>query len=182
MKKTIISIVALAVLASVFVFAGVAYAQSTNPPTQTPESGYGRGMMAGGRGGMMGGYAAGVDQDGPMHDEMIAVYAEKLGISVDDLNARLADGETMAQIATDKGLTTEQFRALMNEAHTAAIAAAVKNGDLTQEQADWMNQRGGRGGMMGGGRGGMMNGAGRGMHGAGGMNPDDCPYNTQTNP
>jgi hypothetical protein len=178
MKKTIISIVVLTVLASVFAFAGIAYAQSTNPPAQTPEAGYGRGMMGAGRG-MMGNYAAGADQDGQMHDEMIAAYAEKLGISVEDINARLAKGETMLQIAASKGLTTAQFQSLMSEVHAKAVAEAVKNGDLTQEQADWMNQRGG---MMSGGRGGMMNGAGRGMRGAGGTGTNPCPFNTQTNP
>ena len=181
MKKTLISILAVAVLASVFAFAGIAYAQSSNPPTQTPAAGYGRGMMNGsGRGGMMGGNSANVDQDGPMHDEMIAAIAEKLAIPVADIEARLAKGETMLQIATSKGLTSAEFQTLMTDAHAKAIAAAVKSGDLTQAQADAMNQRGGMMNGTGTGRGGMMNGAGRGMRGAGTNQP--CPMLDDTNP
>jgi uncharacterized protein (DUF433 family) len=116
--------------------------------------------------------AAGM-QDGLLHDEMTAVYAQKLGISVEDLNARLAKGETMAQIASSKGLTAEQFTALMADARSQAIDQAVKNGTLTQAQADWMNQRGA--GMAAGGRG--MRGAGQGRN----VNAD-CPYFPQTNP
>ena len=130
------------------------------------------------RGGMMGNAAGTVDQDGPMHDEMMAAFAQKLGISVDDLNARLAKGETMAQIAASKGFTADQFTALMTEARAQAIDQAVKNSTLTQAQADWMKQRG-AGGMMGNGQ----NMGGRGMRGAGQgqfTNPN-CPH-TQTNP
>ena len=126
----------------------------------------------GARGGMMGQGAVSGTQDGFLHDEMIAVYAEKLGISVEDLNARLANGETMAQIASSKGLTADQFRTLMTDARSQAIDQAVKDGTLTQAQADWMKQRGA--GMMGNGRG--MRGAGQGRN----ANPD-CPY-YQANP
>ncbi len=136
----------------------------------------GRGMTQGTapRAGVGGGYGASAagDPDGFMHDDMIAAFAEKLGISVDDLNARLAKGETMAQIASSKGLTVDQFRTLMTDARNQAIDQAVKEGTLTQAQADWMKQRGA--GMMGGR--GMMGGAGQGQF----ANPN-CPF-FQTNP
>jgi hypothetical protein len=170
MKKLLISVVMVAVVVIALGTAGFVYAQSATPEAPVPGNGYGMMGGRGMRGGMMGqgaGYAA---QDGLMHAEMIAAFAEKLGISVDDLNARLAKGETMAQIATAQGLTVEEFRTLMTDARSQAIAQAVKNGTLTQEQADWMNQRG-AGRMMGGGRG--MRGAGQGTSG--------CPY-YQTNP
>jgi len=186
MKKFMMSVAVLAVLVSVFVFAGMAYAQSANPPVAAPDAAYGRGgmmggrggMMAGGRGGMMSAYGANVDQDGPMHDTMVAALAEKLGLSVEDINTRLANGETMYQIAASKGLSTADLQALMSDVRAKAIDEMVKDGTLTQEQADWMKQRGG---MMGGaGRGGMM--GGRGMHGTGaGTNPD-CPFGTQVTP
>jgi hypothetical protein len=124
------------------------------------------------RGGMMGANAAGT-QDGLMHDEMIAAYAQKLGLTVEDLNTRLANGETMSQVALSQGLTAEQFTALMVDARSQALDQAVKNGTLTQVQADWMKQRGA--GQMMGGRG--MRGAGQGQ----GANPD-CPYLSQTQP
>ena len=104
---------------------------------------------------------------------MIEVYAEKLNTSVTDIEARLASGETMAQIALSTGLTLNQFRSLMIEARSLAIDQAVKDGTLTQAQADWMKQRGA--GQMGNGRG--MRGGGAGQF----SNPA-CPYYSQNNP
>jgi hypothetical protein len=167
MKRFVIGFVIVAVLAVALGTAGYVYAQT---PVPGSGSGAGAGMM-GGRRGMMGNQAAGT-QTGPLHDEMIAVFAQKLGLTVDELNTRLAKGETMAQIASSKGLTADQFTTLMTEVRTQAIDQAVTNGELTQAQADWMKQRGA--GMMGSGRG--MRGAGQGLN----ANPD-CPY-SQTNP
>ena len=126
-------------------------------------------------GGMMG--YAGADAEGPMHDAMIAAFAQNLGITVDDLNARLAKGETMAQIAASKGLTSAEFYTLMTDARSQAIDQAVKDGTLTQAQADWMKQRGA--GMMGGynARGGR--GAGRGGMMGGFSGNGACPYFNQ---
>ena len=153
MNKLVISIAVVAVLAIALATAGFVFAQSPTPQTPVPGSGFGQGMMngQGNRGGMMNGQgnrggmafqnAAG-DQDGLLHDAMIAVYAEKIGLSVAELNARLAKGETMAQIASSKGLTADQFSTLMTDARSQAIDQAVKDGTLTQAQSDWMKQRG----------------------------------------
>lgn len=173
MKKLVLSIVIVAVVVIALGTTGSVYAQSPTPQTPAAGTGYGYGMGGGrgARGGVMMGQGAGPStQNGSLHDEMIAVYAEKLGISVEDLNARLANGETMAQIASSKGLTAEQFSTLMTDARSQAIDQAVKNGTLTQAQADWMKQRGA--GSMGSGRG--MRGAGLGRN----VNPD-CPYYPQ---
>ena len=143
MNKTLLSIVLVMVEAIALGTAGFVYAQASTPPTPVPGSGYGQGMMMGGRG-MRGGMTlapAARGQDGLLHDKMIAVFAEKIGISVEDLNARLAKGETMAQIASSKGLTADQFTTLMADARSQAIDQAVKDGTLTQAQADWMKQR-----------------------------------------
>lgn len=167
MKKSILAIVMVAAAAAAFVFAGSVYAQTPNP--QTPQQPWGGMMGQGFRGGMMGqGFTRGA---GPMHDEMVAAFAAKLGLSVDELEKQLEAGKTMAQVAADQGLTAEQFQQVWAEAHAQALDAAVKAGQLTQEQADWMKTRGG--GMMGGARGGMM---GRGQ----GANLG-CPYATGTN-
>ncbi len=111
---------------------------------------------------------------GIMHDELVAVYAEALGLSVDEINTRIEAGETMSQIAYSAGLSADEFRTLMTDARTKAIDLAVKNGTITQEQADWMKDRG-AGRMMGvgngRGRGGRAGGAGTGPY----ANPD-CPY------
>jgi hypothetical protein len=101
---------------------------------------------------------------------MIAVYAQELGISVEDLNTRLTNGETIAQIAAEKGLTAEQFSALMADAHSQAIDQAVNAGTLTQEQAEWLKTRGGAFGNTG------ARGTGRGGMRGQGMGMADCPY------
>lgn len=181
MKKFALAFAIVATLVVALLSTGNVFAQGTTPPApQTPGSGYGRNgaMNNGGRGMMSGSRAAGgaMNGEGILHDGMIAVFAEKLGIAVDDLNARLDKGETMAQIASSKGLTAEQFTALMTDARTQAIDQAVKAGTLTQAQADWMKTRG----MMGAGQTGR--GAGRGMRGNGTGDPAICPYFTQTNP
>jgi uncharacterized protein YidB (DUF937 family) len=77
-----------------------------------------------------------------MHDTMVAVFAQKLGLKVEDLEARLDKGETMYTIATEKGLSFDEFRALMTDARTQAIDKAVADGTLTKEQGDWMKSRG----------------------------------------
>jgi hypothetical protein len=175
MKKFVIGIAILAVLAVALATYGYVQAQSSTPPSPTP--GYGQGGMFGGRGargGMMGGQVGNVDLDGPLHDAMIDTFAAKLGISVEDLNARLTNGETMAQIASEKGLSAAQFQTLMQDARSQALDQAVKDGTLTQEQADWMKQRGA--GMFGNGTG----RGGRGMMRGNFANPG-CPY-YQSNP
>ena len=151
MKKFIVSIALIAVVVVALGSTSSVFAQTPTPQTPVPGT-----------------------QLGFLHDEMVTVYAQELGLSVDDLNARLANGETMAQIAYSTGKSADEFRTLMVDVRTKAIDLAVKNGTITQEQADWMSQRG-SGQMMGGGA-----GRGRGGRGAGaGMgqfaNPD-CPY------
>jgi len=175
MNKFVLTMMVVAVVALALGTVGVAYAQT---PTQAPRTGSGSGWMGGrgSRGGMgTGNMAAG---EGILHDYLIAAYAEKLNIPAVDLEARLGQGETMAQIGASKGLTVEQFRTLMVEARTQAIDQAVADGTLTQEQADWMKQRGA--GQMVGGQ--MSNGRGTRGVGQGQFANPDCPYYGQTNP
>ena len=178
MNKIVISIVVLALAAAVFATTGSVFAQSPTPATPVPGSGNAFGNMnsRGSRGGGMGaGYAGSMagTQSGLLRADMAAVYAEALGISVDDLNARLAQGETLSQIAAASGLSAEEFSALMAQARTQALDQAVQAGSLTQTQADWMKQRGAG---IGAGRVGAR-GTGLGLN----ANPD-CPYYPQTTP
>jgi hypothetical protein len=141
MKKVLFVVVVVAVIAIAFGTTGFVSAQSL--AAQGYGAGYGNGMA--GRGSQAAGtglQAASSTQDGLLHDAFIAVFAEKLGISVEDLNARLANGETMSQIAASLGFTADQFTAMMNEARSAALSQAVEDGTLTQTQADWMAQHG----------------------------------------
>jgi hypothetical protein len=165
MKKILIGAAIAVVVFGVFGAAGYVYAQATTPTATYPGYGVmgGRGGMMGGRGGMMGN-RTNENQDGYMHDEMVAAFAEKLGMSATDLEARLDKGETMYQVAESKGITGDQFTTLMTEARTVALDQAVKNGSITQEQADWMKQRG------------VGTGYSRGMMGRGQNSRSGCPY------
>jgi opacity protein-like surface antigen len=132
---------ALVAVLTVLLVATAVSAQAPQPqPTPQPYGpGNGRGMMNGQGGGMM---RAGVDGDeGLLHDGMVAALAAKLGLKVEDIEARLDKGETMWQIAQSKEMTVAQYQTWMLEARTSAIDAAVKAGTLTQAQADWMKQR-----------------------------------------
>jgi hypothetical protein len=146
MKKILIILALVGTTAFAFAFTGNALAQTVQPPAVEP--GFGPGMMGGGfRGGMMGARGTGAGT-GLMHDAMVSAFADKLGISVDDLNARLTAGETMYDIAVEKGLSLEDFRSLMADARAKTLDDAVAAGTITQEQADFMKTRGA--GMMGG--------------------------------
>ena len=150
MKNMIIgALVALLVVGAVGgIYVATVSAQTQTPPEQPVPFG-GRFM---GRG-MMGNYQT--DDGGLMHDAMIALFAEKTGLSVEVLEEKLSAGQTMYDIATEAGLTVEDVTALMVEARDTALADAVAAGTITQEQADWMKTRmngrfaGGKAGMMG---------------------------------
>ncbi|MBN1373248.1 MAG: hypothetical protein JW987_15030, partial [Anaerolineaceae bacterium] len=113
--------------AALFMGVGVVNAQAPTPGTPSG-SGMGGSWMMGG--------------DTPMSDYMHAALADKLGLTVAELEAKEAEGVTAWQIAEAQGLTVEEFRAMMLEARTTALAQMVADGTITQEQADWMSQRG----------------------------------------
>lgn len=137
MKKTLFAFAFVASLVVALVAASVVSAQGNAPTApQAPATGYGRGGMMGGRG-----VGTEINLDSLLHDDLMAIYADALGISVDELNARLEGGETLAEIAYAEGLTPEQFFALMSDARAQAIEQAVLDGTLTQEQADWLASR-----------------------------------------
>lgn len=141
--KKIIGISVVAVLALlVFGIAGLVYAQDGTPTQPVPGQGaYGSGMMGGGRWAGRGGMHAGMGETGLMHTEMIAALAQAFGMTPEALQVRLDAGETMWQVAESLGWTSEQLQAEMLAARSAAIEQAVADGTLTQEQAEWMNQR-----------------------------------------
>jgi len=116
--------------------------QNRAPKGNNWGEGYGPGMMRQGRGqqgkpgfGMMG------FNSGPMQQYMLNAMAEKLGITPTDLQTRLTNGETPYQIAQSQGLTDTQISNLFQAAQDAALAQAVTDGVLTQNQADLMGQR-----------------------------------------
>jgi len=161
--------------------AGLAYAQEPQPTEPVPfgqgnSRGSGSGMM--GRGGMMGRWNQGTTgQYDPMHEYMVGAMAEALGMTDEALDAELASGKTLWQVAEAKGLSLEDFQKLMLDARTAALEKMVADGVLTQEQADWMVSRMQGMWSQGGAQGGCpMNGGASGRGGRWGTPP------VQTNP
>jgi hypothetical protein len=157
MNKKLIVIVGLALLAlSLFSLTavGLAYAQNPTPPAPGYGPGYGPGMM----GNSYGGYGYGRDMMmrgirasgsySPMHGAMQDALAAGLDLTREELDARIAAGETPAQIAAAQGLSSEEFAKIFADARKAAMDKAVADGYLTQQQADSprvLNRMAGRG-------------------------------------
>ena len=68
------------------------------------------------------------------------LLAKALGMSAEDLQAAYADGETLTTLMTEKGLDAAAVREKLQTAYTEALAQAVEDGVITQEQADEMSQ------------------------------------------
>lgn len=118
MKKTLL-IVGIVVLALGALGVGVAFAQGGQPPY---------GPMMGGNG------------YGWMHDYVEQALAAKLGLTEEQVEGQLAMGTSMYQIALNNGIAQADLADFMNEVHQTAFDQAIKDGVLTQAQADWMLQ------------------------------------------
>lgn len=135
MKKLVLSLLLAGVIVAAFGFVSTASAQG---PVDQPF--YGQG---GGRGGARGGLGVAngtgvVNED--VHNLMMDAWATELSLSVEELEARVEDGERLAQIALASGLSFEDFRALKLEIHTAVAEEALAAGYIDQAQYDWMLQ------------------------------------------
>ncbi len=102
----------------------------------------GRGMMGGG---MMSGnhaqlHGAMMGQNG-MHEQVWTAVAKKLGLTYAELNTALQNGQTVAQLAQAKGISLEALKTAALDAMKTSFAELVKQGVMTQEQADWMLDR-----------------------------------------
>jgi hypothetical protein len=128
-EKLRFGIVALLVVGALTVFmTGTAMAQEETP---TPESrpfgwrGFGRGFVHN-LGGEVGLQAA----------------AETLGMTSEELSTALWGGQSLADLANEKGVDLQDVRDAVNAAHEQAmrdaIQGAVEDGQLTQEHADWL--------------------------------------------
>ncbi len=65
-----------------------------------------------------------------------ALQAEALGITSDELKAYRDEGKTMEDILTTVGMTAEAYQEALQSAYETALAKAVSDGVITQEQAD----------------------------------------------
>jgi hypothetical protein len=133
MKKIVVVAVLLGVVATLGLGATLALAQG---PTPTPPTapGFGPGWMRGG-------FGFGLRFNADLSTQMQTAVAKALGMTLDELNAQLRAGKTIAQIAQDKKIDLTKLHDDIQAAHKAIIQQAVKDGKLTQAQADWMLQR-----------------------------------------
>jgi len=129
MKKIVLVAVLLGVVGAFGLGMAVALAQG---PVQPPAPGLAPGWMHGGLG-------LGFDAD--WHSQMQSAVANALGMTPDDLNAQLRAGKTIAQIAQSKNIDLTKLHDAVQAAHKALIQQAVKDGKLTQAQADAVLQR-----------------------------------------
>jgi hypothetical protein len=127
-KKIGIGLAIAAVVAAVGV--GAVLAQEPTP-TATPPGGSPP-AEADGPVGPQGGRGM---RGGP-HDGPLEVVAEALGMTVDELRAALADGQTIADLAEAKGVALEDVASALAAAQAERLQQAVENGRLTQEEAD----------------------------------------------
>lgn len=68
----------------------------------------------------------------------IEEIAEILGLTPEELQARIDEGQTIEQIALEKGVSIEPVIEAVLAPHAEMIAALVQDGYITQEQADGM--------------------------------------------
>jgi hypothetical protein len=95
------------------------------------------------------------------------ILATALGMTADELEAALAEGQSMSDLMDEKGIDAATLQTNAQAAYEAAVQQAVTDGVITQAQADDILAEdgfnlfghGGRGSHHGGGRG------GRGGHG-----------------
>lgn len=75
-------------------------------------------------------------------DAELEAAAKVLGMTSDELSTALQSGQTLDDIATEKGVAIEDVRAAIQAVHAAEmranIAQAVEDGTMTQEKADWL--------------------------------------------
>ena len=114
-------------------------AVSAQEPTPEPQVPFGWHGVRGGRGGFgRGMFGLGRGGEWTMFD----TAAEALGLTPEELFAELHAGKSLDEVAEEQDVDIEVVRDAMNaarvEAMRQAIEQAVEDGNMTQEQADWM--------------------------------------------
>lgn len=74
------------------------------------------------------------------YDYSSSVLKDKLGMTDKEITDGLNNGKTMYDLAKDKGMTADEYKAALIEAKTEAIDKAVSNGTITKEQGDSLKE------------------------------------------
>jgi hypothetical protein len=120
-KQRIIGIVLLVAAGLLIAGTGVVYASGLVHGRSPIDSESGRSGL-GDDDGPMGGFGMWMDEDSefpPTMDAMIEAVSRETGLTVDEIQAKLLDGEHLFTIATDAGMSTEEYDTLMDETHDA---------------------------------------------------------------
>ena len=106
-------------------------------PGMMGRGGFGPGMMNRGNfgPGMMGRGGFGPGWGGP-GESLLSITAEKLGLTTDELVTELKAEKSIADLATDKGVSLDTIVEALVASRSERMAELVKDGGLTQEQAD----------------------------------------------
>jgi len=77
-----------------------------------------------------------------MGEAELNAAAEVLGMTADELSAALEEGKTLDDLATAAGVDIQDVKDAISAVHAeemkAGIAAAVADGSMSQEKADWL--------------------------------------------
>jgi len=68
--------------------------------------------------------------------EVMNAAAQKLGMTAQELMTELRNGKTLTDVATEKKVSADDLKAAIVTAVDAKLDQAVKDGNLTQAQAD----------------------------------------------
>lgn len=74
------------------------------------------------------------------YDYVSSVLKNKLKLTDKEITDGLNSGKTMYELAKDKGMTIEQFRAALIEEKSKTIDAVVSKGTISKEQGDTLKE------------------------------------------
>ncbi len=140
----IITILSIAVLSFAIASPALAAdpARGGNGNSRGSGGGYGRGGTIGTGTGIP--VEQNINLDGALEELYHTYVADALGIDPDVLATRLEAGETLSDIALSLDYDLAELQEILATARADALAQAVLDGILTQEQADWLASRGNR--------------------------------------
>ncbi len=93
---------------------------------------WGKGLPFGGRMSGMPGFW------GMRGESLFSIAAEKLGMELSDLMSEFQDGKSIADVAAEKGVDTQEIADAYLAQYEEKLADAVADEDITQKQADLM--------------------------------------------
>ncbi|MFZ5816056.1 MAG: hypothetical protein ACOY93_12225 [Bacillota bacterium] len=75
-----------------------------------------------------------------MHEQVMGEVAQLLGLTPEQLEAAMADGKSLTDLATEQNLNPTELERLMTEKMEAFLNQAVEAGTITREQAEEMQR------------------------------------------